>query len=200
MPKLHRTAFAALPLVLALQVGCDSSTGPDDSGVGSLSFTYTGAINGSFQASGEMDLDSPDLPEFTTGATAAVQEDLLSLFAFRTRTAPRGDFFVLLLGQVTTTGTFDLNPLGCAQQNISQCRIGVFVPNLNPSEFDDVLDLDMIEEQAYVLAIGSVTVTSISNTRIRGTFQGIAFRGTDPSIGNMLNINNGTFDMPIRRE
>jgi hypothetical protein len=197
--------IASLLLLLtasaALLPACGSS--PSEPGetfdpVGTVTFTFQGARTGTFAATGEMQVAGGGLPQPVTGATAFQGDNLLNVFGYRARTASRGDFFSLQLGEVAVAGTYALDPLACQQQTMARCRIGFFVPDLDPSELQGSFDLAALSERTYVLVLGSVTVTARTPMRVRGTFQGVAFRANEQAIQNMLTVNGGTFDLPIR--
>lgn len=190
-----------LGLCLALLLsGCDSPSTPERfDPVGTLSFTYQGAtISGTFQATGEMQLSSGTVPQPVTGATAYRQENHLNLLAFRTQAASRGDAFSLLLGEVTTTGPLQLSPLSCQQQASASCRIGFFIPDLDPAELTSVPDISVLLQKSYVLVLGSINITSRTELRVKGTFQATAFRANEQSLQNALTISNGQFDLPVQ--
>jgi hypothetical protein len=186
---------------IAMLSGCErSSVEPQEvfDPVGSVSFSYRGARTGTFVASGEMQIQSASLPQFATGATAFKQDGLLNVFAFHGPTPNRGDFFALLLGEVSAPGSFPFDPVACAQQVFTQCRLGFFVPDLDRQEFDDQFDLSALSETAYVLVLGNIRITAHTPMRVRGTFQGIAFRGNEQTIQNLITVTSGKFDLPVR--
>ena len=197
MHAVHLRLGLCVTLLLS---GCDSPSTPEKfDPVGTLSFTYQGAtLSGTFQTTGEMQISSGTIPQPVTGATAYRQENQLSLLAFRTQAASRGDAFSLLLGEVTTTGPLSLDPLSCQQQTSANCRIGFFVPDLDPAELTSVTDLSVLLQKSYVLALGSINVTSRTDLRVKSTFQAVAFRANEQSLQNALTISNGQFDLPVR--
>jgi len=197
----------ALPLLLmlsaslALLSGCERSPSEPEEQFdpsGTVSFSYRGAQTGTYHAAGEMQIQPDGLPQLASGATAYQHENLLNVFAFRSQSANRGDLFSLLLGEVSGAGSFQLDPLACQQQALAQCRLGFFIPDLDPTEFDESFDVSAVAENAYVLVLGNVTITARTPMRVRGTFQGVAFRANEQLIQNMMTISNGQFDLPLR--
>ncbi len=207
MPS-HRSLYVlpALTLLLLLS-GCGKdATGPQET-AGSVSFTYGGAVSGSFQASGNLELDAQGRPQFGNWAAAEREGTELAIFAFQTRTDPRGDLFVLELSNVSSPGTYALDFNGCEDietmslQNLpdletlknlstlsslqslqvsgrAECRIAALFPNFDTRNFRD--DSQAIPPtELIVLLQGSVTVDAISNDRVRGTFQGTGLHVTD---------------------
>jgi hypothetical protein len=186
---------------VALLSGCSRSPSePQEefNPVGSVSFSYQGSRAGVYHAAGEMQIQSGGLPQPGTGATAFQQENLLSLFAFRSQSASRGDFFSMVLGEVGEPGSFALDPLACQQQVFAQCRSGFFIPDLDPAELGEAADLTAVVDRTYVMVLGNVTVTARTPMRVRGTFQGVAFRANTQVAQNMIIISGGQFDLPVR--
>jgi hypothetical protein len=169
--------------------------------VGTVSFRYQGARTGIFTASGQMAIEGAGVvPRPTAGATAYQQDALLNVFAFQPQAAERGDFFTMLLGQVSATGVLQFDPLACAQQQLPQCRQAFFIPDLDPQDLAGTIDLATLAERTYVLVLGNVTVTARTPMRVRGTFQGLAFRGGEQNTQSLLTVTNGQFDLPVRPE
>lgn len=188
--------LAAAALSLA---GCDGSPSGSDSGPeGSLSFTYRGAASGSFKASGELKLAAGTAPQPSTGAAAFMPDSTLAVVAFRETGSGRGDGFSLLLGTVKSTGTLTLNLLGCQQQSPGACRIGFFAPDISAAELAATPDPAALLGKTYVLVLGEVKVTSISATRVKGTFSGTAFLANQQSLSGLLQISDGRFDVPVQ--
>lgn len=187
-----------LALGLVMMAGCDSPSAAERfDPVGTLSFSYQGAISGSFQATGEMEISDGTIPAPVTGATAYREDERISLLAYQARGSTRGDAFGLLLGQAEP-GTLALNALGCQQQGAADCRVGVFIPDVDAAELPATTDPSGLAEKTYVLALGSVNVTARSRHRIKGTFTGVALLASDPTPQTAVNVTGGTFDLPIR--
>jgi hypothetical protein len=192
-----RSTVLFLATVL-LSAGCGGSvTAPEAfNPSGTLSFTYSGSITGSFAATGELVMPQGDLPAAITGAGAWRQQEQLAFAASRAD-GVHVDVFSLILGDVTQTGTFAINVAACVSTP-AQCRVGFFLPQLDVSELSSGPDIEALRERGFTMIAGDVTVTSISTTRVRGTFRGLAVRGTEVSLVNTITITNGTFDLPLR--
>lgn len=197
---MTRHNILAVVAAAALLAGCGDPSGSERfDPVGTLSFSYQGAISGTFQATGEMEVDEGAAPTPQTGATAYLDQEQVALLAFQAKGATRGDAFALLLGDAET-GTLALNPAACQQQAAPDCRVGVFLPDVDVTQVPTGEDPGRVTANTFILAIGSVKVTSRSRVRIKGTFSGVALRASDPSPLNAINITGGTFDLPIRPE
>ena len=172
--------------------GCDGGTAPETlDPVGTVRFNYRGALTGTYEASGELPVQAGALPQPATGAAAVRQDSVLAVLAFRTTTGTRGDGFSLVLGGVTSTGSFAFDPLACQSQSAGRCRVGVFAPGLDASDLSTTPDPARLAAGAYVLAIGSVNVTRLTSLRVRGTFSGTAVPLSNPTLQNTLVITGG---------
>jgi hypothetical protein len=188
--------------VLALAAcGGDGPTdpGPPETG-GTVSFSFSGDQSGSFSAAGLIQ-GSPENPAFGTWAAAGwSQEDQqLAVAAFRARTAPAGDVFVLALGNTTGTGTVTLNGAPCLQGEEDGCAMGMLGFDVRQlGEFDPTND------RVYAVMSGTVTITMYTADRLRGTFSGTAVHLLDLFTSapepRTLTIANGSFDVPLIRE
>jgi hypothetical protein len=195
-----RKLFVAVAVGAALLGGCDSPSAAEKfDPVGSLSFSYQGVISGTFQATGEIDVQPGTVPAAATGATAYREDEQVSLMAFQARGGSRGDAFALLLGQAAP-GTVTLNATQCQQQSMAECRVGIFVPDVDAAELPGTRDPSRLLQKSYVLVLGNVTIASRTRHRIKGTFQGVALRANDPNLQNAVNVTAGQFDLPIRPE
>lgn len=170
--------------------------------VGSVSFTYSGALAGSFQSTGQITEPVTSAPlQAVTGATAIRRDSLFSVMATRAAGSSRVDLFTMVLGDARGTGTFQINPLACQQQSLSTCRIALFALDVEPpSQLGGGFDPAPYMDRTYVFLQGSVTVTSYSSTRVRGTFTGTAVRPNAEGLGGFLVISNGRFDVPVQPE
>ncbi|MBW3655379.1 MAG: hypothetical protein KY444_04685 [Gemmatimonadetes bacterium] len=197
---MFRTMCLAVALCAGVLGGCDSPSKAEEfDPEGTLSFSYQGAISGTFQATGAIDAQPGTVPGAMTGATAVRDEESIALFAFQARGAGRGDAFAFLLGDAEK-GTVQLNAAACQQQASPECRIGIFVPDVAAGELPDTRDPSGVVSRSYVLVLGSVNVVSRTRLRIKGTFQAVAFRADNPGLQNTINIGQGQFDLPIRAE
>ena len=197
---MFRTMYLAVALCAGVLGGCDSPSKAEEfDPEGTLSFSYQGAVSGTFQATGAIDVEPGTMPAATTGATAVRDDESIALVAFQARGAGRGDAFALLLGDAEK-GTLQLNPAACQQQASPECRIGIFVPDVSATDLPDTRDPSGVMAKSYVLVLGSVNVVSRTRLRIKGTFQAVAIRADNPGFQNSINIGQGQFDLPIRAE
>lgn len=198
MRKGFRTMMGAFCATLALAScgggGTDAETLDPR---GTVRFSYRGALTGTYEASGELPVQSGALPQPTTGAVAVRQDSVLAVLAFRATGGTRGDGFSLVLGSVKSTGALAFDPLACQSQSAGACRIGVFAPGLDASALATTPDPAKLAAGAYILVLGSVNVTRLTDVRVRGTFSGTAVPAANPTLQNTIAITNGEFDVPI---
>jgi hypothetical protein len=188
----NRRTLLVFPLLAAtaFSVGCGDSgsgspTGPTG-GSGSVSFTSTGGVAGSFSASGSVQIGANQQPQFGTWAAGAREGSELNVVAFRGRTAPRGDAFGLYVDGVTGPRTFQVSD-DCE----ANCAEVVFLTNA------DVFGTSQTFDRFCFLVSGSVSINSISAQQTQGSFsgQGLCF---DMSFREEpFAITNGSFNVPI---
>lgn len=175
-------AFAALFALSA----CESSTEGSAAPQGTVTFTYAGDHAGTYDATGRFDRSRPGTGTFAVGSRAPLaggQEALLVLSHVpRSGRAGFADEFLLTLenpavGTVTcTTETED-------------CAFGaLFFLGANRAGG---------AEDVYSSVTGTLTITSISEDRARGTFS-IQMEGFDDQDEvQTTQLTNGTFDVPL---
>jgi hypothetical protein len=191
---LSRALWVCCAAVLA---ACDGGTEAEVlDPVGTVRFGYRGAITGSYEASGELQLRDGAVLQAATGATAVRRDSLLAVVAFQHKGGTRGDGFSLILGALGKTGSYSIDALSC-QAAPGNCRVGVFARDLDAAMLTTPPDSAAVASNAYVLAFGSVNVTRLTDVRVRGTFSGIAVRLSDQNPQNPVTITNGEFDVPI---
>jgi hypothetical protein len=195
---MRRPALILSAVVLLTSCGRGSTDPEPFDPIGSLSFTYRGGITGTFSSAGTLEIAADNSFSPVTGASAYRQQDRLALVASYADAPPRADIFSLLLGDVRRSGSFQIDPAPCAGGSLAECRVGFFLPEVAASEWTGTPDLETVRNRSYLMITGDVTITSISETRVKGSFRGIALRGNEPSLQNTITISNGAFDLPLR--
>lgn len=195
---MRHALFALLLSLLLLGCGGGSTDVEPFDPSGSLSFTYRGAINGSFSAAGELELAAAATYQPVTGAGAYRQQDHLAVVASRLLGGGRLEGFTLLLGDVRRSGSLAIDPTVCMGASMSLCRIGFFLPDFDPAESNGAPDLETLATSSFVLLTGEVTITTITANRMKGTFRGLAVRGGELSARDAITISSGAFDLPLR--
>lgn len=174
---------------LALIVGCGKdSTGPTGLN-GQMGFTFSGALSGTFNVTGQMPTN-PSALETSSWAAGDVQtsgsDAGIIAVATTPRTASSHDYAIITVNR-TTAGSDTIDPSNCATVVCTEV-IAVFgVTNGSGASW----------LQDCVLLSGSITVTEVTSSRIRGTFSGDGECTTPTATSTSFTITNGTFDVPI---
>jgi hypothetical protein len=172
---------ALLAAVLAVLASCGDSSGPNNSGT--LSFSYSGATSGSFNAAGRIPLGGQsETVEWAAGFRSDA-DGAIGVFASVPRDNSNHDFVVLQIGRLT---------IG-SQTIESDCTA------------DDcalvLVDLDADNDTGEAafscgLTDGTITLTSVTSTRAVGTFNGTGECFTTTGTGSFT-ITNGSFDVAL---
>jgi hypothetical protein len=200
--------LAVTTLLAAGLAACgDESTGLDNDLLpksGEIGFSYSGAKRGTFLAKGALEFNQDSTLKLQSFAVATTRTDSSSatgarvLFEAVDLRLPRLDLF---LGELPNlrTGTYSLN-IACSWQSLpDNCAALAFGIDVDMQDaFSETGEFPL-----YLLTSGTLEVSSISNNRIRGDFQGTAKLLTvladdlDFVPGADLTVTNGTFDLPL---
>jgi hypothetical protein len=178
---VHRRYFL-LAGALALVASCgDSGTGSNNLS-GSLSFTYSGAISGSFSASGTLPVvTSLDTQQWAVGLRDDSQGEVI-VEASKPRTSTSHDVVVLFITR-TTVGSSSVD---CGQNT---CADLFFDFDADNSTGD--------AQQSCFLTSGTLAISTITTSRVTGTFSGT---GACFDVGGgsaSFTVNSGTFDVAL---
>lgn len=195
-------AWTARVLAGALAAGLAAGAcgdGPTEPAVdaGTISFAYSGAETGSFYATGPI---SPSKPPPQEGAAAFTDPDfgMTVIIGVRARRASRADLIQLFLPRVTRPATFNLDPMAdeaCHDSTAAGCPfavVGLDVPIDGPG----VVGAEP-PDNVYFVTEGLIVVTSVSATRITGTFRGKGWSLALPGDEREIVVSNGTFDVAV---
>lgn len=177
-PALKRLLGTAA-LALALAACKNDSTGSDENQSGDLSFTYTGAVSGQFNASGEFDRNNTSQTEF--GAAVVEDGEIVFLAADEVQ-ANRTDVFIL--SAPASEGTTSCTPTTPFE---SCMLLGFFAVGFTGPG-------DPEPDASYIGYEGSVQVTELTDDRVRGTFSLLL---EDENGQNPVQARSGSFDLPI---
>ncbi len=193
---MTRSLLSALALaVLALPACRDSTSGstpsPDS---GSVSFSYTGAVSGSYSVAGELEVESSGAPRYRSFA-AAIDEfrgatHLVHLIAGRPRGGGLGDLVSMELPNPAVR-TYDVT-LDCDRD----CTYVSF-------SLDAGWDTENsgIDGRHFGMDDGTVQINDVSGGRMRGTFSGSLVDEGDRLNGvanpRRIQVQNGVFDVPV---
>ena len=189
MPRYPALLLATMLLVTAC--GRDDPAGPTTR-EGVVRFSYTGDQTGTFEAQGEFRLvDSNTLQPGSWAVAGRDTSTELTVLAFNATTVvgDRGTLLILPLGRVPQPGAISLN---CTEADCPQAGVIFNAFPLGSRSTTDAL---------YGVTQGTVTVDTLTQTRIAGTFTGRAIRfdvNFVPDSARILTITNGRFGVPIR--
>ncbi len=188
-----KTALLAVALAAAAVslTGCRDSTGSDGTASGWMTFSFAGARSGTFSTNGAIRRrDETQLVEkpFAAGYEYVSQNPLfqgpvIEIMAYAPVTKSKGTQVFFLLPAVTAGQTLDLN----CDFYTPVCIPGhvVFDADLNrPSDGSD----------GFSFYAGTITITSVSGGRLRGTFSATGYGYHDQ---RTITVTGGSFDVPL---
>ena len=146
---------------IGLLVGCggDKTTAPTGL-AGQMGFSYTGALSGTFNVTGQMPATGQETSSWAAGEIVATGTD-------------------------AGTATIDFD--NCSA---SVCSTVFFLLGLNNGTTFTFL-------QDCYLQSGTITITEVTSTRIRGTFSGAGTCSSSTGTQTSFTVTNGTFDVAI---
>lgn len=165
----------------------DSTTAPIVVASGSLSFSYTGAGGAAtYSASGSAPASRTS--SYGTAPWAAGTSDaatqIIDAIAVVPKTSTTWDFAVVSIGRLTV-GSSTINS-SCTATQCTGVTIA-FGTTQNSTSFQFVCSL----------ASGTVAITSVSSTRVVGTFSGSGTCVTLTGASSAFTVTNGSFDVPL---
>jgi hypothetical protein len=180
--KPNRLVSAVAVCLFAL--GCSDSTGPGGL-TGTVTFNYTGGGGGTFNVSGRMPTIAADAGDDDWAAGFRDNPNSqISIAGARARTAGRYDLAFIGIGRLAVgTENVDAN----CEPDLEVCTGLVLLIDI--SEADDSF--------AFICALGtgSIAITEITSTRVRGSFSGTG-ACANGSVTSFT-VTGGTFDVPL---
>lgn len=170
--RMRYTCHLLVAVVALTTWGCESPT--DSSQGGSVSFEYSGAHSGRYEASGPVRTASASYALATYYSYSEDPQDLV-LVSLDRESDNSAVFFDLILPR--SVGEFSCD--------VGSCRVNAdigFDADARTGEY----------EEAYGAVRGTVHVTTASDERVSGTFS-LDFNGPQGE----LRVRSGRFDLPI---
>jgi hypothetical protein len=161
--------------LLTVATACGDSTGPGGLN-GRVSFSYSGATSGTFDASGSILEGDPLRSTWAAGARDDENESL-AVAANLARSETTTDDVVIDFPQLAT-GTVTVANGARVAISFGYTQTGI------PTWSCD-------------LTSGSVTVTTLSGTRARGSFSGTGTCVNSNGTSGAFTVSNGSFDVPV---
>jgi hypothetical protein len=179
---------------IGLLVSCSSDKSGGPTGLaGQLSFTYSGGVSGTFNVTGEMPTSTAAQETqswaagevITTGGAANTGTFVVGATP---RVAGSTHDVVVVQANRTNAGTAIIDENTCTTAaTCSEVLFLVGSANGTSTAF----------QQICVLTTGSIVITEITTTRIRGTFSGAGDCSTSTGTVTAFTVTNGTFDVAI---
>jgi hypothetical protein len=185
----HRTYI--LVAALGILSACSDSPTANDIGVsGSVSFNYTGAGGGAYNATGAITATASQQTIFTTDWATGFKEDASTSTNVEANVAQAGgvgNLFFLTVGR-QTVGSSDI-PVTCTTDNPACTDILFVVGGAQSGNFQFFCRLES----------GTVTVTAISANNAQGTFagSGTCVTGGATQTESPFAITSGSFNVPL---
>jgi hypothetical protein len=182
-----------LPLTLAVFLAAcpGDSTSPGDTASFSFNYSGSGVGTGAFSASGTMPASASSLANHdAAGSARNPAHDSYDVVAVHARGSDKYDIAGIQTGRLTV-GSTDLDA-GCDPQT-SNCAEVLFIKN---GGFGAVT-----ADQICALASGTVTISEVTATRLKGSFAGLGVctddQGQNPT---SITVTSGSFDVAITSE
>ena len=176
----QRLILAASLLLLA---GCKSDSTNPAVLTGSLDFTYSGGISGTFTVSGQFPTSTTS-QETTPWAAGEVVSGTTSVVAAMPRNATSHDFFLMDLPRTTVGSSTVVS--GCT---VNCADVFIVFGNANGTGSGFL--------QSCFLLTGTLSITEISATRVKGTFSGTGSCVGPTGTTTTFTITGGTFDVAL---
>jgi hypothetical protein len=181
--------------------GCGGD-GPTEPGAlaGSISFDYSDSQTGSFQAAGRIDpfRSGP----YTDGAAVFRDRyagvETMVVLGIEMQSSMRADVLSLSFPSVTTPQTLPLADIECPSGE-TPCTLTLFGSSfgIDMPVASGPLVFFFDAENDYHFTGGTVTIESVTGTRMTGAFEGTAETRPPSGSPQTITVTNGRFDVPI---
>jgi methylmalonyl-CoA mutase N-terminal domain/subunit len=180
-------AIAAASLLAT--AACENAVNSNETGEGSVTFSYTGEVTGSFNATGGYDRLRPNASNWAVGNRGTLEsgEDAIGIYARADRAADNLVDDFLLLIQEPRVGSFV-----CTDETADTCPLAAFlILGTTPTSEDS--------EAIYASVQGTVNITTINEDRATGNFVLTMEPFTLEEAVDSVQVTSGTFNVPIVR-
>jgi len=175
------TVLAAACLVAAVGCGDDDSTGPGGVSAGELSFAYSGAITGGFEAKGAWTASGGKA--FAVGMVNK-DRNYMGVSAFVPTSATTGDLVVFLIEGATEPGTYRVD-----EDCDAGCVSMLFYFGVSSSQ------APLPSTRIFTGLEGQIVATRVGK-ELAGTFAGKAIEVLGAEAGE-LTVSGGSFEVPV---
>lgn len=171
-----------LVAALAMLAGCSPAIGPDlPEEAGMLAFSYSGGVTGMFSASGVFSTDV-GAANYAVGGRAS---NGTVIVASLPRTATTSDLVDMMIPRLTSGSS--LVDVACLTADCARLVLLLGSPNADDGDAAQVCRLTM----------GTLTITTISDSRATGTFSGTGQCTSSTLATTEFAVTGGTFDVAL---
>jgi hypothetical protein len=175
---------------LSLLAGCGSDKAGGPTGLaGQLTFNYSGALSGTFNVTGQMPASQSQMEttSWATGEIIASGADAGTyIIAATPRTASTHDFLYIQANR-TNAGTATIDFDNCT---VDPCSTVFVIFGFQNGTGTGYL-------QDCYLQTGTITITEVTSTRVKGTFSGAGLCFSSTGTQTAWTVTNGTFDVAL---
>lgn len=190
MPTPKRTLLALASLALLPLAACKDSNGPDRALVGQVHFTYSGAVSGEFEAEGKVTAANAESGTFAFAQRVQDPQtgDGVVLYSQEGRSSSNKYDGLLIVLDNPATGT-----VTCTESDPACPFLAAFVLGQDDTSTADA-------EALFFSEGGQVTITEIGEDRVRGTFRLSMLGFVGNADNEEVELQSGTFDLPLLDE
>lgn len=191
----HTVTFSSAGLSSTSSAPLTVAAPPTSSATGSLAFNYSGARSGAFSASGTPVFNASGFLYGTyAGAIKSQQRpNEYTIMGSIAKGGTTADAFMITIGGLTAPGSYPICLFSCgATQPATAATLATVMFNGNWAS-TGLQSGD--PSSTFLMNTGTITITSITATRITGTFTGNGVLAA--TLSGSLAFMGGTFDVPI---
>jgi len=165
----------------------DDSAGPGSGGAstGELSFNYSGALSGRFEAKGGLSGTTGSGNAYAVGMVDA-NDNAMGVSAFVPTGSGRANQIVIVIPGASRPGTYTVR-----EDCRDDCVSILFYHGVSTAQ-----QADPKTTRIFVVIEGQISVSRVDDRRMVGTFSGKAIEVLGEDEGR-LDVTNGSFDVPV---
>jgi len=186
----NRTLLVLASLALLPLAACKDSSGPGRDLVGEVHFTYSGAVSGQFDAEGKITAANAENGTFAFAELAKSPQggDALVIYSQEGRSGNDKYDGLLIVLEDPAKGT-----VTCTEANSDCPFLSAFVLGQDDTSTADA-------EALFFGTSGQVAITHLDDDRVRGTFRFSMTGFVGVQEDKKVEVQSGTFDLPVLEE
>lgn len=170
---------------LAVFAGCKSDSNAPTGLNGNVTFTFSGAASGTYNATGTLPTGGNVTTSTWSAGFVSTSEGAVFVESATPGSASTHNFFFLSIAR-TTAGSAGVDP-NCSANVCTDLFFELGAPNSGTAE----------ATQTCVLESGTVVITEITATRVKGTFSGTGTCVSSAGAIDDINVTGGSFDVAL---